>query len=90
MTPAQRIAAGRKGGTQAGITRRRKAVERVVGKVGQLVPATLREELTRAGLLRWQAVLARAYRQGRADERSRLRMALPEMDRRRRRKDVAA
>lgn len=74
MTPAQRRAAGRKGGLRAGETRRRRAIERIVADISKLVPVALRHDLDRCGLKRWQAVLARAYKAGRTAERSRLRM----------------
>jgi hypothetical protein len=75
MPHSVRVAAGRAGGLKAGIARRKRAIEAVAEEVGKLVPLSLRQELARAGVQRWQVVLAKAVQAGRAMERNRLRMA---------------
>jgi hypothetical protein len=67
FTQAQRQAAGRKGGTAASVAKRRRACERAVGPLDQVLRRTLlhvRADLTARDLAPLTALLAQAYHVG--------------------------
>ncbi len=74
MTPEQREAAGRKGGSVAGARKRRAAALRVTEWLAQHLPDTMTAGWSARDVARVKALIARAWNDGRTAERARLRM----------------